>query len=133
MMRIPRGPVWAVALLLVLSALACDVNVSTARLDNVKLYQDPNRQTKTTSYAPGDTFYCILDLKNAPEDTKVKAVWSAVDASGDTQIGEYELTNGSGVLTFQVTPPEGGWAKGNYKVVLSLNGKKKNTITFKVK
>jgi len=132
-MRFPRWPAGAAVLLLVLSALACQVSVSTARLDNVKLYKDPDRQTKTTGYAPGDTFYCILDLKNAPDDTTVKATWSSVSASGDTLIDEYELTTGSGVLTFQLTPPEAGWPKGNYRVDLFLNGKKKVTIEFKVK
>jgi len=77
----------------------------------------------------------VVTLKNAPDDTRARVVWRVVEVAGqppDAIIGEAEVTSGSGAITFEAAPPEGGWPRGNYKVELYLNGKKTDTITFQV-
>jgi hypothetical protein len=97
--------------------------------------QDEQGKTKTSVFAPTDTFYCIVELANAPDSTKTKAVWRAVAVQGAEPayvVGEYELESGSGVLTFNASPPANGWPVGTYQVELYLNGDKKKTVDFEV-
>lgn len=136
-MRKSLWPVAGVIAWLLAASLACSVSFSTAKIKSVKMTSDPEGKTKTTSYGPNDTFYCVVDLSNAPDDTKTRAVWTAVAVEGaapNTQIGEYELKSGSGTLTFNVTPTEGsGWLPGTYRCTIYLNGEKKEEVDFEVK
>jgi hypothetical protein len=118
-----------------LAALACSVNVSTANIKSARMTKDEQGETKTSVFAPTDTFYCIVELANASDSTKTKAVWKAVavqSAEPNYVVGEYELTSGSGTLTFNASPPPGGWPVGKYQVELYLNGDKKQTVDFEV-
>ncbi|MBN1967215.1 MAG: hypothetical protein JW910_21355 [Anaerolineae bacterium] len=134
-MRQPRWPVWAVLCTLIAAALACSFNFSTAKIKSVKMVTDDSGKTETQAYGTADTFFCIVELTNAPDDTKTKAVWTAVQVAGvepNFSIGEYELESGSGVLTFQVSP-QTDWPVGQYKVEIYLNGEKKETLEFEVR
>ena len=49
-------------------------------------------------FSPDQTFYCIVELANAPDDTKLKAVWTAVEVEGeqpDLLIDQAEMTAGN--------------------------------------
>jgi hypothetical protein len=73
-------------------------------------------------------------LPNAPDDTKVKAVWTAVSVEGadpNTLIDQTELTSGGGALTFNLSNA-GPWPTGQYKVELYLNDKLDRTLEFQV-
>lgn len=111
-----------------------DVSFSTANISSATLAKDEAGTQKTTTFAPEDTFYLIIDLANAPEDTTVRADWMAVDVANtdpNTKIDDVELTSGSSTLTFDLAN-EGVWPVGEYKVDLYLNDELKQTLTFNV-
>lgn len=128
-------------LLLVATAVlaACggdgEVSFSTANIQDAFLAKDEEGNEKTTNFAADDTFYAIVDLANAPDETEVRAAWTAVDvgsaAEPNTVLDEATLTTGSGTLTFDMsnTTP---WPAGAYKVDLYLNGELETTLEFEV-
>ena len=127
-------PVCAVLLILVLSA--CSFSASSANISSAKMAKDQDGEKPTKTFSPDEPFYCIAELSNAPDGTKVRAVWIAVKAEGadpNTRIDEAKTTSGSGQLQFNLTN-EGPWPTGDYKVDLYLNDAKKptKTLTFKV-
>lgn len=109
---------------------------STANIASATLSANESGSPATTTFTPDQSvFYLIVELANAPDDTKVKAVWTAVDAEGvdaNLLIDESELTNGSGTLTFNLSN-EGLWPTGAYKVELYLNDKLDRTLKFEVR
>jgi hypothetical protein len=116
------------------SAAACEFKVSTANIESAVLARDEAGSDRTAVFAPGDTFYCVVKLANAPDGTTVKAVWTAIEAVGapaNTEIDSSELTTGSGELHFQLAKP-GVWPAGRYKVELYLDGKLDRTLEFQV-
>lgn len=125
-------------ILLLLSALvlvACEFSASTANIESAILARDEAGSQPTTSFEPNETFYLIVDLANAPDDTTVKTVWYAADvgsvAPPNTLIDEASLTSGSGTLTFNLSP-DGQWAPGTYKVELYLNDELSRTLDIRV-
>ena len=126
---------WLVILAVVLATVACEFSASTANITNAVMTKDQEGKTQTTVYAPTDAFYCIVSLANAPDDTKVKAVWTAVDVAGvaaNTQILEIEMVTGLSKLTFTLTN-DNPWPAGKYKVDIQLNGTTAKTVEFQVK
>lgn len=119
---------------LIVAAIACSFNFTTANIKSVTITSDEAGTTETSVYAPTDTFYCIVELDNAPDDTKTTAIWKVVEAEGQEpgfEIGEYELESGSGTLTFQITP-DTEWPVGRYSCEIYLNDEKKETVEFQV-
>lgn len=124
------------ALLFLLAACGGDgeISVSTANISDARLTKDEAGTRTTTTFAPADTFYLLVDLANAPDDTTVKAEWTAVSAEGadpNTVLDNVELTNGSGTLTFDLQN-DNPWPAGDYKVDIYLNDELDQTLTFKV-
>lgn len=120
--------------ILMLAALACSFNFSTAKINEAVLARDEEGAEPTTVFAPDDTFYLIVDLANAPDDTSVRATWTAVAVEGadpNTFLDESELTTESGILTYNLTN-DGLWPVGTYKVDLYLNGELERTLDFEV-
>ena len=111
---------WLVLLTLAMAIMACEFEASTANITNAVMTKDEAGSTQTTVYAPKDAFFCIVSLANAPDDTKVKAVWTAVDVAGvaaNTQIlenftqlsGRSNLTHRAvqnGILAHEVLRPK---------------------------
>ena len=127
-------PVCAALLVLVLSA--CSFSASSASIDSAEMARDQDGKQPTKTFSPDEPFYCIVELSNAPDDTSVRAVWTAVKAEGadaDTKIDEAKTTSGSGQLQFNLSN-DGSWPTGDYKVDLYLNDAKEptKTLTFKV-
>jgi hypothetical protein len=119
---------------LVSSALACNFSASTANIKNAYMARDQEGKERTTSYEPGQVFYAIVNLSNAPSDTTLKAAWIAVDAQGvepNKPLKESEITTDSGQVYFSLNSDQ-PWAPGKYKVDISLNGKPANTLEFQV-
>jgi hypothetical protein len=133
-MRKSRWPVWTVIALLVGAALACSIDFSTAHIKDARMTHDQAGETKTKAYGPDDTFYCVVELANAPDDTQTKAIWKVVEVEGwepGYEVGRSEVESGSATLTFEISP-ETSWPPGDYKVELYLDGEKKETLEFKV-
>lgn len=116
--------VWFVIALMMLFILpACSFSASTANISDAQMVRDPEGNDPTTAFSPEDTFYSIVELSNAPDDTVVRALWTAVDVEGEnpnTRIDEANITSGSGQLTFDLTN-DGPWPVGGYRVDLFLN------------
>jgi hypothetical protein len=114
---------------------ACEFSASTANIANATLAKDEAGTQPTTVFAQPETFYLVVDLANAPDDTTVKASWYAVDvgdvAPPNTLIDEAELTTGTNILFFNLAP-ESLWAVGDYKVEIYLNDELERTLTFEV-
>ena len=119
---------------LVLSSLACEFSASTASITEAVMARDAEGTEPTTVFAPEDTFFCLVTLGNAPDDTSVRAVWTAVEVEGNdpnTVIDESAIESGSGTLEFNLTNSN-PWPVGSYKVDLYLNDELDRTIEFEV-
>ena len=123
------------ALVLVFFAAGCEFSASTANIQNAALAKDQNGNQKTTQFAPTDTIYLVFDLRNAPDSTTVKSVWSAVDvgtaAAPNTLIDQAEVTTGSGQIHFNLAP-SGAWPPGRYQVELYLNDALNGAFEYQV-
>jgi|CXWK01.1.fsa_nt_gi serine protease Do len=124
--------------LVLLSALllvACEFSATTANVKSATLAADEAGSRPTTTFEPSDTFYLLVDLANAPDDTTVRAVWYAVDvgsaAAPNTLIDEASMTTGSAVVTFDLAHDD-AWPPGAYKVDLFLNDELNQTLDFSV-
>jgi hypothetical protein len=134
-MKTRKFQILTAILIVILVTLACGGSVSTANISSAKMFADSEGTQETTVYAQDQPFYCIVELANAPDDTTLKAVWTAVEAEGtepNLMIDEAEITAGNeNVFTFDLTN-NGLWPIGKYKVDLYLNGELDRTLEFEV-
>ena len=120
---------------LFLSVLACGGSFSTANIAEAWLATDIDGNNRTTLFSPEDDFYAFVDLQNSPEDTQLKAVWTAVSVAGEEPnlvINETEFTSGDQVVYFELFNDQ-LWPAGTYKVEIYLNGELATTMTFEVR
>ncbi len=88
-------------------------------------------------FSPTDgPFHLEVIIVNAPVDTRVKAVWTAVDAAGTTneKIDEKEVKttmNLTETIDFFLELPR-DWPTGTYKVELLVNDVADRTVEFTV-
>jgi hypothetical protein len=125
------------ATLLVLALCACSFSASTANISDAKMATDKDGKHPTKVFSPDETFYCLARLNNAPKDTTVRAVWTAVKVEGakpNTKIDEAKAKGASSQLQFNLTNND-PWATGKYEVALYLNDAKKptKTLSFEVR
>jgi hypothetical protein len=133
--KLNRWPLAAVLLATLLSLLACGGSFSTANIQRAWLSSDSSGAPETTEFSQDETFYCLVELANAPDDTTLKAVWTAISAEGTDPnflIDESEVTSGDGTITFNLTNDQ-LWPIGTYKVDLYLNGELDRALTFEVR
>lgn len=133
-MYIRKALVLVGVLVLVLVLAACEVSFSTANIGDAWMSTDEAGQNHTTTYAQDAVFYAQVDLRNAPDDTKVKAAWIAVnveDVEPGFLINETDFTSGSGLVHFNLSNTN-LWPKGTYKVEIYLNDKLAKTLEFQV-
>lgn len=125
-----------IVLLAAFTLTACEFSVSTANIPEAYMAADADGAQPTTTYAPDATFYAIVTLANAPEDTTLAAAWYAVNAEGvepNFLIDEVSLTGSDGIYTFDLTNEAGFiWPSGSYRVDLSLNGEPDRSLEFSV-
>ena len=133
-MKTNRIKILSLLLVLVLAALACDFSFSSANIKDAWLSAQEDGNQRITVFAPDDTFYFLVQLANAPDDTALKAVWTAVeveDLQSNTQLEETDITHGDGTITFDLTANQ-PWPGGKYKVELFLNDESDRTLEFEV-
>lgn len=122
-------------MVLLLAALACSGSVSTANIGEAWMATDADGVNRTTVFGQDAVFFAMVDLKNAPDDTTLKAVWTAVDVA-DTEpnflLNETEITSGDALVHFQLENTDYLWPTGQYKVEIYLNGTLDQTLTFEV-
>jgi len=119
---------------MVAAVLACSGSVSTANVAEAWMSSDEAGDVRTTSFAPDAVFYAQADLKNAPDDTVIKAVWTAVDVvdvEPGMLISETEFATGSGLVHFTLSN-DNPWPAGTYKVEIFLGEELVETLEFTV-
>ncbi len=119
---------------LALVALACSFNFSTANFVDAYMSLDGDGNSRTTTYSQDATFYAIAELANAPDDTVVRAVWTAVNVEGEapnTALDDVSFTSGDGMLIFDLTN-DLLWPLGDYRVDLFINDELKTSLDFQV-
>ncbi len=132
-----RGMAHLFAALAVLLS-ACSVSFSTANIGDAWLATDEEGNNRVTTFRQDETvFYAKVRLQNAPDGTRTKGVWRAVEVQGvepDFKIGETTLESSSAILTFKLSN-EGFWPIGRYQLELYLNDNTEpaRTLTFEVR
>lgn len=126
---------WILLLVALLGAtLACGGSVSTANVSDAWMSTDEEGTNRTTVFSQDAVFYAQADLKNAPDDTSLKAVWTAVDVQ-DTEPGlllnETEFTTGSGLVHFTLSN-DSLWPTGTYRAEIFLGEELVKTLDFTV-
>ena len=128
-------PIFLGMLAILASTLACGGSFSTANIGDAWMASDENGNNHTTVFSQDAVFYALVELKNAPDETTLKAVWTVVDAENTEKnlvINETEATSGDGVLTFHLENTDYLWPIGKYKVDFYLNGTLDTTLEFEV-
>lgn len=126
------------SIVLVLAGCEANFQLSTARLSDAAMSTavDLNTQApleKATIF-PADVkkLYATIQVKNAPADTKVRAVFSYLEGNRQ-QIAEDTISaEGSKYLSFSLNPPESGWPVGRYEVEFYLDNEVKEKTGFSV-
>jgi hypothetical protein len=130
-------------------ASACNVSYSSARITDATMAKSVNENKEaldsTNSFDPDiPVIHCVVKLANAPDDTKLKARWTLVNATGQTpnsKIADTDVVAGgsNNVVDFTLKPSPDGLPVGEYKVDIFLNPKAENegqpakTLQFTVK
>jgi hypothetical protein len=125
--------------ILAVSISACEFSASTANISDATLahgYADGKAVDPASSFASTDNpLHYVVTLSNAPDDTKVKAIWTIVDAGDgqykDQKLDETQLQSAGGTLDFTMKGNQ-EWPKGKYKVDLYLNDKLDRSAAFDV-
>ena len=81
--------------------------------------------------------FCSVKLSNAPSGTEVGAEWLDVqDETGavkDLLIDTWSrITEGTRYVSSSITKPGTDWPRGDYEVILYLNGSEIQSVSFKV-
>ena len=135
-----RVSILLAVLALIVASLACSLVETEMGMDNLRLAFDSDGESPTTVFAPGDVFYAVADLTNAPAGTVASAQWIVVDIE-DMESGEviYEqaindFTDDSftGTIYFQLSNDD-GWPVGEYKVDVYLNETFVQSAVFSVR
>ena len=128
-------PLMAAIAMIVLGILACSGSFSTANITDAYMAADSDGTQRTTTFSGDQIFYCIVQVANAPEDTTLKAVWTAVAVEGEDPNLELNTTDATvGTLdTFAFhLSNDSLWPPGQYKVDIYLNDTLDRTLEFSV-
>jgi hypothetical protein len=111
--------------------------VMTTSVDNDS---KPTSPVKTSFVADTPAIYCSFKVAGVLPEDMIKASWYYV--KGEVKEKENELLNetftiaasdvASYYLAFYLDKPAGGWYKGSYKVVLSVNSVEKLSVPFSI-
>ncbi len=137
-MNTRRLPIVLALAAILLSVLACATLSGELTMSNFRTAKDQEGTQPTTTFAPGDTIYAVMDLSNAPKGTVVSSKWYAVNAEGvdpNTELDTADITTDQELFTgnlYFYFPPATTWPAGSYKVEIYLNGTLKETLEYSV-
>ncbi len=89
-----------------------------------------------TVFRPGDNpLHCVVELKNVSAGTKIRVVWTVLEAGEQQNLKLFEReivagTNQTKIDAFLTLNQP--WPVGSYKVDLYLEGKLDRTLPFKI-
>lgn len=128
---------------LILLSVGCEVSFTTAKLSEATMalgVTDDNKPVNATTVFSPDTeeIFCSVKLSNAPDHTEVTSVWVYVggEAEGLTnyEIDSYSTaTEGTRYINFSLPRSDTGFPKGDYKLVLYVDGKESVVLPFTVR
>ncbi len=134
-MKTTRIQIFIAVIVLLFFSLACEASVSTANISDAYMTNNELKSGQTDVFEKDQTFYCIVEVSNAPDDTILKAVWTTVDVEGVEPgylIDEVEITtDGKNEFTFDLKN-DSLWPEGTYKVEIYMNGDLEKTLEFSV-
>jgi hypothetical protein len=131
--------------LLGLSLMSCtgEVSFTTAGLSEITMAKSVDETTykpveKATTFSV-DTPEIFLSAKfsNAPSDTEIMAEWVYVEGEAE-ELRDYLIdavsiyVTGTDYLFFSMPMPGQGWPRGQYEVMLYIDGKEAETVSFTV-
>jgi hypothetical protein len=135
----------AIRLLFVITALlaaglACDLGSPSLSLEGLRLARDSGGESVASTFSPGDSFYVVGEIRNAPAGTQVEARWLYVAVAGEqpgSLVFEQVLDDFSEQtyyrkIYFQLSR-EDPWPPGEYKVDIYLNKNLVNSLPFSVR
>ena len=128
--------------LLVVIGLACSFSAGktgVVNLESVALAKNAGGKPGETvnAFAPSDaTHYFVATLSEGKTGTRVKGVFTAVDAGGETnqKIAETEIVTANDdqdKVNFHIDLPD-GFPAGEYKADFYLNDQLAKTVNYKV-
>lgn len=106
------------------------LNISTAKLENVKMCEKPKQgfgcETDTINFTRiTPKIYVTADLTKASTGTKVKYNWRYVAGEAGQEIEidslSYEIKEKENLVNSSLSIPNQGWPTGTYEVILSLD------------
>ena len=105
--------------------------IMTAKVDGNNEATD-----RTGEFLVNDVVYAVVAIKNAPANTKFRAVFYAVDAGGSTicnvKLSEAgQIADGSRNLAFSLKP-DSPWALGTYRIDIYVNDALDHTANYVV-
>ena len=125
-----------------LAGCSGEVSFTTASLSEATMAtgtDSDNQPVGATDQFQVDTpeIFCSVKLSNAPNDTEVLSEWVYVkgelEGVTDHIIDTFPVvTDGTRHLQFSMERPDGGWPKGDYKLVLYVDAKEEVAVPFTV-
>ena len=131
--------------LLALPLMSCSAEVSftTAKLSEATMAKGVDETTlkpveKTDTFST-DTPEIFLSAKfsNAPSETEIASEWIYVEGE-IADLKDYLIdtvsveVSGTDYLYFSMPVPDQGWPRGQYQVVLYIDGEEAETVSFTV-
>lgn len=133
---------WVLVLLLGVGSCQGEVSFTTAHFSEATMalgVDADNKPVDPTTVFSIDTpeIFCSAKLSNAPDDTEISSSWLYVKGEmadlTNYEIGNYTLTTGgTQYIQFSLTQPDNGWPRGEYKLILTIDGKEAETLEFSV-
>jgi hypothetical protein len=130
---------WAFIGVALFGLTSCEFVLSSAKVETAVLAVDEEGTQPELNpqgqwvFEPDDTFYLIVELTNAPNDTEVRAEWRYIEGAVLQELESTEVQNGTGTVVFSLQPREDRlWELGEYEVRLFVNDDQKKSIKFVV-
>ncbi len=122
---------YLVAVSLILTGCEASFNLSDPAMSTaVDLTTKAPLEKATIFPADVKTLYATVQLKGAPADTAVKAIFYYLEGKKQ-QVAEDSVTaEGGRYLSFAMNPPESGWPVGRYEVEFLINNEVKEKTGF---
>ena len=130
---------------LILLSIGCggQVSFTTAKLSEATMAMgvtDDNKPVNaTTVFSPQtEEIFCSVKISNAPSDTEVTSVWVYIGGE-EEDLTNYEIdnysviTDGTRYINFSLPRGDTGFPKGDYKLVLYVDGKESVVLPFTVR
>lgn len=139
------GFILTLMLLVATVMLACQggsVSFTTAKISEATMTTAVNENMQPLDnndvFSPDTAeIFCSFKLSNAPDDTEVKAEW--IYLQGELQdVTDYLVdewvttTDGTRYVSSSLTSPDEGWPRGDYQVIIYIDGKEQTRLPFYV-